>query len=85
MTTAYHGTAELGDEMTATVSIDDIDAYAWTGNIQKGEGHEPLAAGVVRVTLVDGEHAGKSADAELGYDAFGEIHFSGAHPFTLDR
>jgi hypothetical protein len=80
--TAYHGTAELGDEMTATVSIDDIDSYAWTGNIQKGEGHRALEAGVVVVTLRDGEHAGKTAEAELGYDAFGEIHFTGAHPFT---
>ena len=67
--TKYVGIADFGDEMTATVSIDDIDGYSWRGNIQSGEGHHALEIGAVRVVLRDGEQAGKWADAELGLDA----------------
>jgi hypothetical protein len=82
--TRYVGTAELGDEMTATVSIDDIDGYSWRGNIQAGEGHHALEIGAVRVVLRDGEHAGKWADAQLGLDTSGDLHFFGEHPFRAD-
>ena len=82
--TKYAGIADLGDEITATVGIDDIDGYGWRGNIQSGEGHHALEVGPLRVVLRDGEHAGKWADAQLGYDAFGELHFSGEHPFKID-
>jgi hypothetical protein len=79
--TKYVGSAELGDEMTAAVSIDDIDGYSWRGNIQAGEGHHALEIGAVRVVLRDGEHAGKWADAQLGLDTSGDLHFFGEHPF----
>ncbi len=83
--TTYLGIADLGDEMTATVGIDDIDGYGWQGNIRSGEGHHAVEVGPVRVVLRDGEHAGKWADAQLGLDASGDLHFSGEHPFTLDE
>ena len=52
--TKYVGIADLGDEMTATVGIDDIDAYGWQGNFESGDGHHTLAVGPVRVVLRDG-------------------------------
>ncbi len=82
--TKYVGIADLGDEMTATVGIDDIDAYGWQGNFESGDGHHALAVGPVRVVLRDGAHAGKWADATLGLDASGDLHFSGEHPFRAD-
>jgi hypothetical protein len=82
--TKYVGIADLGDELTATVGIDDIDGYGWQGNIHSGEGHHALEVGPVRVVLRDGDHAGKWADARLGLDAAGELHFSGEHPFKHD-
>jgi hypothetical protein len=81
--TKYVGVADFGDEMTATVSIDDIDGYSWRGNIRSGEGHHALEIGAVRVVLCDGEHAGKWADAELGFDAYGDLYFFGEHPFKI--
>jgi hypothetical protein len=83
--TRYDGPARLGNEMTATLGIDDIDAYAWTANIEAGIGNDQFAPGPVRVVLTGGDHAGKAADADLGFGPHGEIVLFGAEPFVVSN
>lgn len=80
--TRYDGPARLGDEMTATLGIDDIDGYGWTGSIETGVGNDRFAPGPVRVVLTDGEHAGRSADADLEFGPHGELVLVGGKPFS---
>jgi hypothetical protein len=80
--TRYDGPAQLGDEMSAILGIDDIDAYGWTANFEAGVGTDHFAPGPVRVLLTGSEHAGKEANAELGFGPHGEIVLVGSEPFS---
>ena len=82
--TKYVGIADLGDEMTATVSIDDIDGYSWRGNIQSGEGHHRSRSAPSASCCATVNTRGSRPTHSFGLDASGDLHFFGEHPFQVD-